>query len=75
MIKKSLLILTAAVGLTMTAKAQLGCTLDECEQRYGPGKPFLSERSYTFLLQPNLLKNFSGGPILYYGYFYAGEGF
>ena len=50
MLKKSLLILTAAVGLTITAKAQLGCTRDECEQRYANGKLMRASDAdcYTF---------------------------
>jgi hypothetical protein len=42
------LFVVAVLSLPTLAQAQIGRTLDECEQNYGQGKVFLNKDVYTF---------------------------
>jgi hypothetical protein len=59
MLRKTLLILTAALGLTMSAQARLGWTMEDCEAQWGAAKsivyaPKVGLNGYNFQAQANL---------------------
>jgi hypothetical protein len=59
MMKKMMLLLTAALGLTMSAHARLGWTLDDCQNMWGAPvrvtyDSSINQTFYIFRAQPNL---------------------